>query len=167
MDLPGIIVHSSWTQGVVECFVMVVYWKLLVLRDCDQGQELQRSFPGSFAFSLGVLVSTEYEEENELVSETLTVIEISFHRLRRHILAGYLLVICLQFHHVLVSFQLTNSSHVLLTQHDLVSRANTNWNHFFYFQNSGPHFAVSQQTYRALRYALHIPVDLLFGPSID
>jgi len=88
------------------------------LIDCDQGQELQQFFPGSFSFSLGVLTTPGFEEENELVSETLKVIVIFFHSLLRrlrHILAGYDLVICLQFHHrVLVNFQLSYSILALL-----------------------------------------------------
>lgn len=167
MDLLDIIVHSSSTPGVAGCFVMVVWWKLLVLRDCDQGQGWQQSFPGSFSSSLGVLVSPGYEEENELGSETLTVIEISFHRLHHRILAGYRLVICLQFHHVLVGFQPTNSIHVLLTQPDLVSRENTSSNRSFYSQNSDPRSTMTQPIYRDLGYALHIPVGSLSKPSTN
>lgn len=94
---------------------MVVELKLLVLIGYDQGPELQRFSPGFFAFSLGVLVSPGCEVENEWVNVTLMVTEISFHRLRHHILAGCQLAICSQFHHVLVNFQLAGSSLVHLS----------------------------------------------------
>jgi hypothetical protein len=130
---------------------------------------LQRFFPGSFSFSLGVLVTPGFEEENELASETLKVIVISFHRLhhRRHILAGYDPVICLQFHRrVLVNFQLSWSILALLTQPDLASKANTSWTRFSASQNSGPHFTEILQTYQDLGSVLHKLVDSPVEPSI-
>ena len=175
MGHPDIIFHSSWTQGVTECFVMVIYLqKHLVLIDCDQGQELQLFFPGSFSFSLGVLATLGFLEENELVSETLKVIVIFFHRLLhrhhlRHILAGYDLVICLQFQHhrVLVNFQLNYSNLALQKQPDLVLTVNTSQTRSFYSQNSCQHFTATLQIYPQLRSFLHKPVDSPFEPLID
>ena len=81
----------------------------------------------------------EYEVENELVIEILAVIVISFHRWLHRIAAGYLLAICLQFHHVWVNLQLTDSNLVPLIWHDLVSRESKNWIRFVCFQSCGLH----------------------------
>lgn len=161
----GIIFRSFWIRGAVECFVVAVWRKVLVWRDCGRGQGLRRSFLGSSSFSLDGLGSPEYEEENGEESETLTVIEISCRMYRHHILAGYRLAIDLRSHRVSVDFQPTNSIHVLLTQLDLVLRENMSWSRFFYFQNFGQHFTGTRQTCPDLRYVLHTLVDYLFEPS--